>query len=153
MAKNSMDEEALTIQRASRELEKLDDPLAQARVALYLHYRYTNAGDSIAPNAVALFHRRAAEARYGIVRQQPEVVYASGAPEPAREPATAPEESLPESSPESAEELPGEAAEEPSEAGAVASAVASAVAGAQQGWDLSGEGSRNDDETESEVEI
>lgn len=50
--KGSMDDEALCIQRSAREIEKLDDEAAQARVAFYLYLRYTAAGDRIAPGGM-----------------------------------------------------------------------------------------------------
>lgn len=53
MSKRGMDDEALVIQRSAREIETLDDPTAQARVALFLYLRYTAAGDRIAPGGVA----------------------------------------------------------------------------------------------------
>lgn len=48
MARRSTDEDILAMSRAAREIEQLDDPAAQARVATYLYLRFTSAGESIA---------------------------------------------------------------------------------------------------------
>ena len=47
MARGKTDQEVLAISRASKHLEDLEDPRAQARVASYLYMRFTAAGESI----------------------------------------------------------------------------------------------------------
>ena len=76
LAKSGMDDEALSIQRAAREIEKLDDSGAQARVAFYLYLRYTAAGDRIAPG----------EAPSAPARIAPSTAPAAVAPSAAQQP-------------------------------------------------------------------
>lgn len=122
MAKSGMDDEALAIQRAARELEKLDDASAQARVAFYLYLRYTAAGDRIAPGGVA----PATPAALPVSAPQHAV---SGPPAPAAD-----------------DRAPAAPAPAAAPAGGRAPGTPALPPGAQAGLDLSGKGSENDDD-------
>jgi hypothetical protein len=49
MGRQKKNDEILAMSRCLREIEKLDDPRAQARVAMYLGLRFTRAVDQLLP--------------------------------------------------------------------------------------------------------
>lgn len=119
------DEETLVLGRVSRMLEQMEDAKAQARIATYIFHRFTVAGDHILP-----IEDQPAPAD----RRQLEIAFPATATRPAAAPAAS-----------------GTGATRPAttagqETGATVAQSAPVEPPKTSGWDLSSNGSDNDDE-------
>lgn len=129
MGRGKTDDELLALGRANRLLEDLDDPRAQARIAQYLYMRFTDAGDNILPvEDRPLDVRLTNEAHRALDRQ----VTIPGTDAPARAP----------HAPAATGPTPGSTHARNAAHAADVTAESAPVAG---GWNLSGNGSENDD--------
>ena len=129
--KGSMDDEALCIQRCAREIEKLDDVHAEARVSFYLYLRYTAAGSRIA-----------ASPSEPPVESSPMLACST---ESSPTPDAAVVDSDPPPAAENEQPEGADAPEQPRDRAPV-------VPPMDGGWDLSGSGSEDDD-SEEEIQI
>jgi hypothetical protein len=142
VTRSKTDDEVLALGRASRIIEGLEDPRAQARVASYLFYRFTAAGESILPAE----ERRAIRAIESLeVHDQPAALPAAQAPQAASPvggatpPATVNGTTLP-----GGAETGNTGTAARAETG-TAGTPATAPADPVPGWNLSAEGSEKDD--------
>jgi len=139
MARGRTDQEVLCISRASKLLEELDDPRAQARVASYLYMRFTSAGELILQSEDRALYNEDK-------RQIPLPFVATPAP---TLPPTAPAPATPQgaSAPASTQPAASSAGTAPGTPAAPKSLKdAPFFLGGGPGWDASGKGSEHDDD-------